>query len=112
MKIISILNIIFLIFIIMFNMIGCKIKKFNIIQNLDIKQGIYLNKQDIQKIRIGLNKSEIYSIIGSPVLKDLCNPNIWYYIYIHYYPNGQFQIQTIILTFDINDILILINELR
>ncbi|ADV33930.1 Small protein A [Candidatus Blochmanniella vafra str. BVAF] len=72
---------------------------------LNTKQGSYLQSQDIQKIRIGMTKSEILSNIGiTPTLKNCFGSNIWYYIY-HQYINGKLQYQTVILTFNNNDIL-------
>lgn len=90
---------------------GCKILNHYISTNLNIKQGIYLTAQDLQKIQIGLTKSEIFSNIGYPILQDLFEKNKWYYVYYHYYSHNHTQHQTLALTFDSNDILICISNL-
>lgn len=109
-KLLATLNIIILLLIV-FNILGCNISEDHIFKNLDIEQGVYLTVQDIQKIHLGATKSEVLSSIGDPVLKDLFGSNTWYYVYYRYYSNGQSQSQTIILSFDANDVLVLINNL-
>lgn len=98
------LNVIIITIIISLN-ISCTIPK-NILQYQDISQGNLLNSHDIKKIKIGMTKDEISKNIGLPTLKNIFGLNIWYYIYYHYHHNKIIQQQTLILTFDKNDILI------
>lgn len=92
-------------------MIGCNVFINYIPNHLDIEQGILLTTQDIQKIHIGMTKTDIFSCIGTPILQDLFELNTWFYIYYHYYVDGQFKSQTIKLIFDSNDMLINMNNL-
>lgn len=101
----TILKFFTLIILIIFN-ISCSIssKYFHSFYPTTVKQGIYLNKEDIQKIQIGMTKSEILSNIGSPpTLKNIFGSNIWYYVYHYTSDTNQLQYCTIILKFDLND---------
>ena len=46
---------------------------------VDIHQGNNLSSEDLAKLRIGMNKSEVVAIIGTPVLTDDFNNNHWIY---------------------------------
>lgn len=72
----------------------------------NIYQGNYLTTYDIEKIHIGMNKSEISQKIGLPTLKDIFGENVWYYIYYHQFHNKIIKQQNFMLKFNKNNILI------
>lgn len=47
----------------------------------DVLQGNEIKREALNKIQIGMKKSEITSIIGNPTLKDPFHANRWDYIY-------------------------------
>lgn len=77
------------------------------------EQGTYLTQKDIQKIKIGMTKSEILSCIESPpTLKNIFGSNTWYYVYHKCYNSKLLDYRTIILQFDSHDKLITLKILN
>ncbi|WP_159715134.1 outer membrane protein assembly factor BamE [Blochmannia endosymbiont of Camponotus nipponensis] len=79
-------------------------------QSFNIKQGNYLNEQDVKKIHIGMTKLDISFSIGAPTLQGLLEPNIWYYIFYHRSGKKIIEHQILELKFDAHDILTTINK--
>lgn len=51
------------------------------IYRLDIPQGNYLEKKDIEKLQIAMTKEQVKFILGSPVVLDAFDKDTWYYVY-------------------------------
>ncbi|MCL1077922.1 outer membrane protein assembly factor BamE [Parashewanella spongiae] len=49
----------------------------------DVPQGNYMDQQQVEKLRIDMNKEQVQYVLGHPVLKDSFADNTWYYVY-HY----------------------------
>ncbi|WP_417762234.1 outer membrane protein assembly factor BamE [Shewanella sp.] len=49
----------------------------------DIPQGNYMEKQQVEKLRIDMTKTQVEFILGRPVLRDSFADDTWYYVY-HY----------------------------
>ena len=49
----------------------------------DVTQGNEIKQEVLNKIHIGMKKSEITLLIGNPTLKDPFHANRWDYIYIY-----------------------------
>ncbi|URJ25025.1 outer membrane protein assembly factor BamE [Candidatus Blochmannia ocreatus (nom. nud.)] len=77
---------------------------------IDVRQGMYLSQGDMKNICIGMKKNEIFSSFGSPVIYSLFESNVCYYVYYHMYGNKILNHQILKLTFDLDDILIRIND--
>lgn len=56
---------------------GCS----NWIYRIDIPQGNYLDKRDVEKLRIQMTKEQVEFVLGKPVINDLFNQDTWYYVY-------------------------------
>ena len=48
----------------------------------DVVQGNEIKRETLNKIHLGMKKSEITPLIGNPTLKDPFHTNRWDYIYI------------------------------
>ncbi len=55
-------------------LVGC-------IYRLEISQGSILKKEDVEKLRIGMNKAQAEYILGGPSLDPTFDPNRWDYVY-------------------------------
>ncbi|WP_394200591.1 outer membrane protein assembly factor BamE [Shewanella waksmanii] len=53
----------------------------------DIPQGNYVEKQQVEKLRIEMTKEQVEYILGRPVLRDSFADDTWYYVY--HYKNGR-----------------------
>ena len=51
------------------------------VYRIDIPQGNYLEQKDIDKLQIAMTKEQVKFILGSPVVEDTFNKNIWHYVY-------------------------------
>lgn len=51
------------------------------VYRIDIPQGNYMEQKDIDKLQIGMTKEQVKYVLGSPVLVDSFDDNIWYYVY-------------------------------
>lgn len=49
---------------------------------IDIRQGNYVEKRDVAKLRQNMTPEQVTYILGTPLLKDSFNDNTWYYLYI------------------------------
>ncbi|URJ30490.1 outer membrane protein assembly factor BamE domain-containing protein [Candidatus Blochmannia vicinus (nom. nud.)] len=89
--------------------IGCTMIQY-MPKQFDVKQGNYLSECEINRICLGMTKSDISSNIGAPTLQGLLTPNIWYYIFYHRIGNKIIKHQILTLKFDTNDVLITIDK--
>ncbi len=48
---------------------------------IDIQQGNLLSPEAIAQVTVGMNKSQVVSLIGNPLTSNKINPNRWEYIY-------------------------------
>ncbi|MCP3427682.1 outer membrane protein assembly factor BamE [Opacimonas viscosa] len=53
----------------------------NWIFRIDIPQGNFLDKRDVEKLRIEMTKEQVEFVLGKPVVNDMFNDDKWYYIY-------------------------------
>ncbi len=47
----------------------------------DMPQGNYLEQKDIDKLQINMTKEQVKFVLGSPVVIDSFDSNIWNYVY-------------------------------
>jgi len=52
------------------------------VYRIDVPQGNYLEQKDIDKLQIGMTKEQVKFILGSPVVKDTFEKDVWHYVYI------------------------------
>lgn len=51
------------------------------VYRIDIPQGNYLEKKNIDKIQVGMTKEQVKFILGSPVMIDTFDQDTWNYVY-------------------------------
>ncbi|MBB6544551.1 outer membrane protein assembly factor BamE [Thalassotalea piscium] len=51
------------------------------VYRIDIPQGNYLEQKDIDKLQIEMTKEQVKYVLGSPVVADSFNPDVWHYVY-------------------------------
>ena len=67
---------------------------------IDIQQGNILKKEDIDQIRLGMDKNKISYILGSPSIKDPFHANRWDYVYTLKKGHGKLEKKNITLYFE------------
>ena len=53
----------------------------NWIYRIDVPQGNFLEKRDVEELRIGMSKEQVIYVLGHPVVEDSFNKDTWYYVY-------------------------------
>ncbi|MCY7295803.1 outer membrane protein assembly factor BamE [Alteromonas sp. a30] len=48
---------------------------------IDVPQGNFLDKKDVEKLRIGMTKEQVSYVLGNPVVRDTFGSDTFYYIY-------------------------------
>jgi outer membrane protein assembly factor BamE len=51
------------------------------VYRIDIPQGNYLEQKDVDKLQIAMTKEQVKFILGSPVVLDSFNDDVWHYVY-------------------------------
>jgi outer membrane protein assembly factor BamE len=56
------------------------------VYRMDIQQGNYLDGKDVSKLKVGMTRSQVRYLLGTPMVEDVFNQSRWDYIY--YYKRG------------------------
>lgn len=51
------------------------------VQQIDINQGNIIEEEKLAQLKVGMNKVEVKSLLGTPMLKNNFHANRWDYIY-------------------------------
>ena len=76
---------------------------------LDIHQGNTVKLEQLESIEIGMTKSDVRKIMGSPLLSDPFHDQRWDYIY-RFIPNKGFERKSLLTLYFENDILVKIDD--
>ncbi|GLP97111.1 outer membrane protein assembly factor BamE [Paraferrimonas sedimenticola] len=66
--------------ILAFSLSGCAMVDW-LVYKIDIPQGNYMEKQQVEQLRIEMTKEQVEYVLGRPVLRDSFAENTWYYVY-------------------------------
>jgi len=76
---------------------------------LDLQQGNTVKLEQLESIEIGMNKSEVRKIMGSPMLADPFHTQRWDYIY-RFIPNKGFERKSLLTLYFEDEVLIRIDD--
>ena len=51
------------------------------VYRIDIPQGNYVEQKQVNQLRVGMTREQVEYVMGSPLVTDQNDPNVWYYIY-------------------------------
>ena len=94
---------IILISVINLGLIGCSVYK------IDVQQGNTLDQEQIDQVKVGMNRKQVTFVLGSPMLRDSFHPDRWDYVYSFKAGNGKLFSQRLSLFFE-NDKLVKIKN--
>lgn len=60
--------------------VGCS--KFSM-HRVDVFQGNYIEQQRLDNLQPGMTRSEVQLLLGTPLVQDVYNPYVWYYVFFH-----------------------------
>ncbi len=76
---------------------------------LDLQQGNTIKLAQLEALSIGMSKSEVRRIMGSPMLADPFHNQRWDYIY-RFIPNKGFERKSLLTLYFENDMLVKIDD--
>ena len=60
--------------------VGCS--KFSM-HRVDVYQGNYIEQQRLENLKPGMTRSEVQLLLGTPLVQDVYDPSVWYYVFFH-----------------------------
>ena len=76
---------------------------------LDLQQGNTIKLEQLEGIEIGMAKSEVRKIMGSPMLSDPFHNQRWDYLY-RFIPNKGFERKSLLTLYFEDDVLVRIDD--
>jgi len=76
---------------------------------LDIQQGNTIKLEQVESLEIGMTKSEVRKIMGSPMLSDPFHSQRWDYIY-RFIPNKGFERKSLLTLYFEDEMLVKIDD--
>ena len=64
-----------------------------------LQQGNYLSVKQINKLRIGMSKTQVEAIMGTPILQNTFNDNQWDYVYTYAVQGHHGIIKKVVINF-------------
>ena len=52
-----------------------------VVYRIDVPQGNYVEQKQVDQLRVGMTREQVIYVMGSPMVTDQNDPNVWYYIY-------------------------------
>lgn len=71
-----------------------------IVYRIDVPQGNYLEAATVSQVKRGMNVQQIQYLLGTPVLVDPFNNNIWYYVFLQQKAYETPEQHTLVVNFD------------
>ena len=71
-----------------------------VIYKVDVYQGNLLKPQNVEQLRVGLNKRQVMELLGSPAVNDPFHQDRWDYVATVSKRGGEPEIHNLVLTFD------------
>lgn len=76
---------------------------------IDLQQGNTVKLEQLESIEVGMSKTEVRRIMGSPMLSDPFHNQRWDYIY-RFIPNKGFERKSLLTLYFENDMLVRIDD--
>lgn len=51
------------------------------VYRIDIAQGNFLEQRNVDKLQLGMTKEQVKFVLGTPVVQDTFEHNVWHYVY-------------------------------
>jgi outer membrane protein assembly factor BamE len=67
-----------------------------------VQQGNILDQDTMEQLHLGLNKTQVRSILGTPLMDDNLDTNTWTYVYTNQVDDRKIEKKNLTLTFKRN----------
>ncbi|CAM3031544.1 outer membrane protein assembly factor BamE [Moritella viscosa] len=82
-----------------FSLSGCSILE-KLVYKIDIPQGNYVEDDQVDKLRVDMTKEQVTFVLGSPMLVDSFDHDVWNYLYRFKTGRGEVTSKQLVLTFE------------
>ena len=82
-----------------FSLSGCSILE-KLVYKIDIPQGNYVEDNQVEKLRVDMTKEQVTFVLGSPMLVDSFDHDVWNYLYRFKTGRGEVTSKQLVLTFE------------
>lgn len=89
-----------LIFVLNAFLAGCSGLNFPSVHKIGIQQGNIIDDEMTEQLFIGMSKSQVKYVLGTPVINDTFTLNRWDYSYRYISPNGELEKKSLTLVFN------------
>ena len=90
----------FIIFLAIVTLQGC-------VYRMDIPQGNRIDAEKLEQLKLGMTRSQVEFLLGSPAISDPYHPQIASYVnYLYKGEEKSEQVKTMVLTYDDKNVLI------
>jgi outer membrane protein assembly factor BamE len=78
---------------------GCSYYKFPWVYRINIEQGNIVDEDKLAQVKVGMSKSQVKFLLGSPLIVDTFNQSRWDYYYSFRTGKGKFDRARVTLNF-------------
>ena len=86
-----------------FSLSGCSILE-KLVYKIDIPQGNYVEDNQVETLRVDMTKEQVTFVLGSPMLVDSFDRDVWNYLYRFKTGRGEVTTKELVLTFSGNNL--------
>ena len=73
--------------------------------HVNVQQGNIIEQDEIAQLHAGLNKHEVKSILGTPLITNTVKANTWTYVYTNQISGGKIENKRLVLEFKKNKLI-------
>jgi outer membrane protein assembly factor BamE len=67
---------------------------------IDLPQGNYLTREQVDRVREGMDKDQVRFALGTPLLGHVFHQNRWDYVFSFKHPNGRTELRKVTVFFE------------
>lgn len=71
-----------------------------LVYKVDVYQGSLLDEKQVDQLKPGLSKRQVYALLGSPAVQDPFHQSRWDYVASAQKRGGDMEVKNLVLTFD------------
>ena len=78
---------------------ACSNFSFPGVYRVDVQQGNIIEKDQVQKLTVGMTRTQVQFVMGTPLITDTFNPDRWDYVYSFRDGEGKLEQEHLKLSF-------------
>lgn len=79
---------------------GCSLNELPFVHRIDVQQGNIITQEMVDQLHLGMEKSQVRFVLGTPLLVDVFHQDRWDYFYGLQEGNGTYQQHRVSLFFE------------